>query len=82
MLGHNLELLCDRVLKYPDRVRNLYFTFLFFLRAVTKGVSLLRTTCGTPNYVAPEHLALVIFIHNLIALQVQHLNCRAHYDWI
>nr|CAD1824809.1 unnamed protein product [Ananas comosus var. bracteatus] len=28
------------------------------------------------------HLALVIFIHNLIALQVQHLNCRAHYDWI
>nr|CAD1818607.1 unnamed protein product [Ananas comosus var. bracteatus] len=28
------------------------------------------------------HLTLVIFIHNLIALQVQHLNCRAHYDWI
>ncbi|OAY76495.1 hypothetical protein ACMD2_24302, partial [Ananas comosus] len=28
------------------------------------------------------HLAFVIFIHNLIALQVQHLNCRAHYDWI
>uniref|UniRef100_A0A6V7QS61 Endoplasmic reticulum oxidoreductin-1-like n=1 Tax=Ananas comosus var. bracteatus TaxID=296719 RepID=A0A6V7QS61_ANACO len=34
--GHNLELLYDRVLKYPDRVRNLYFTFLFVLRAVTK----------------------------------------------
>ncbi|OAY80293.1 Anaphase-promoting complex subunit 1 [Ananas comosus] len=28
------------------------------------------------------YLALVIFIHNLIALQVQHLNCRAHHGWI
>ena len=26
----------DRVLRYPDRVRNLYFTFLFVLRAMTK----------------------------------------------
>uniref|UniRef100_A0A1D1YM89 Endoplasmic oxidoreductin-1 n=1 Tax=Anthurium amnicola TaxID=1678845 RepID=A0A1D1YM89_9ARAE len=35
--GHNLELLYDRVLRHPDRVRNLYFTFLFVLRAVTKA---------------------------------------------
>lgn len=34
--GNNLELMYDRVLRYPDRVRNLYFTFLFVLRAVTK----------------------------------------------
>lgn len=34
--GQNLTLLQDRVLRYPDRVRNLYFTFLFVLRAVTK----------------------------------------------
>ena len=34
--GQNLTLLYDRVLRYPDRVRNLYFTFLFVLRAVTK----------------------------------------------
>lgn len=34
--GQNLELLNDRVLSYPERVRNLYFTFLFVLRAVTK----------------------------------------------
>lgn len=34
--GENLELMYDRVLRYPDRVRNLYFTFLFVLRAVTK----------------------------------------------
>ncbi|KAK6934787.1 Endoplasmic reticulum oxidoreductin 1 [Dillenia turbinata] len=35
--GHNLQLMNDRVLRYPDRVRNLYFTFLFVLRAVTKA---------------------------------------------
>ncbi|GMH25623.1 hypothetical protein Nepgr_027466 [Nepenthes gracilis] len=35
--GQNLELMRDRVLGYPERVRNLYFTFLFVLRAVTKA---------------------------------------------
>lgn len=34
--GQNLDLMYDRVLRYPERVRNLYFTFLFVLRAVTK----------------------------------------------
>ena len=34
--GQNMDLLYDRVLKYPDRVQNLYFTFLFGLHAVTK----------------------------------------------
>ncbi|OAY81645.1 hypothetical protein ACMD2_12383, partial [Ananas comosus] len=49
-----------------------------------------RFLCSARTCVAFEHLflllvthlALVIFIHNLVALQVQHLNCRAHYDWI
>ncbi|XP_072991315.1 endoplasmic reticulum oxidoreductin-1-like [Typha latifolia] len=40
--GHNLHLLYDRVLKYPDRVRNLYFTFLFVLRAATKAANYLE----------------------------------------
>ncbi|KAL0407508.1 UNVERIFIED_CONTAM: Endoplasmic reticulum oxidoreductin-2 [Sesamum latifolium] len=39
--GQNLSLLYDRVLKYPDRVRNLYFTFLFVLRSVTKAADYL-----------------------------------------
>lgn len=42
MWGQNLELLHDRVLRYPDRVRNLYFTFLFVLRAVTKAADYLE----------------------------------------
>ncbi|KAK2642906.1 hypothetical protein Ddye_024669 [Dipteronia dyeriana] len=40
--GENLKLLYDRVLRYPDRVRNLYFTFLFVLRAVTKAADYLE----------------------------------------
>ncbi|KAJ9560690.1 hypothetical protein OSB04_005850 [Centaurea solstitialis] len=39
--GTNLELMHDRVLKHPDRVQNLYFTFLFVLRAVTKAAAYL-----------------------------------------
>lgn len=35
--GPNPDLMYDRVLQYPDRVRNLYFTYLFVLRAVTKA---------------------------------------------
>ncbi|KAJ8532257.1 hypothetical protein K7X08_012180 [Anisodus acutangulus] len=35
--GTNPDLMYDRVLQYPDRVRNLYFTLLFVLRAVTKA---------------------------------------------
>lgn len=34
----------DRVLRYPERVKNLYFTFLFVLRSVTK-VSVLALRC-------------------------------------
>ncbi|KAK3000632.1 hypothetical protein RJ639_020759 [Escallonia herrerae] len=40
--GQNLELMHNRVLKHPDRVRNLYFTFLFVLRAVTKAADYLE----------------------------------------
>ncbi|KAL8148681.1 hypothetical protein AgCh_005876 [Apium graveolens] len=35
--GENLPLMYDRVLRYPDRVKNLYFTYLFVLRALTKA---------------------------------------------
>ncbi|XP_010537663.1 PREDICTED: endoplasmic reticulum oxidoreductin-1 [Tarenaya hassleriana] len=40
--GQNIELMYDRVLRYPDRVRNLYFTYLFVLRAVTKATEYLE----------------------------------------
>ncbi|XP_073280766.1 endoplasmic reticulum oxidoreductin-1-like [Primulina huaijiensis] len=40
--GRNLELMYDRVFWFPDRVRNLYFTFMFVLRAVAKAASYLE----------------------------------------
>ncbi|KAK8580523.1 hypothetical protein V6N13_143604 [Hibiscus sabdariffa] len=40
--GHNLDLLYNRVLRYQNRVQNLYFTFLFVLRAVTKATDYLE----------------------------------------
>ncbi|GAB4829378.1 Endoplasmic reticulum oxidoreductin-2 [Ancistrocladus abbreviatus] len=40
--GRNLPLMHDRVLRYPDRVGNLYFTFLFVLRAVLKAADYLE----------------------------------------
>lgn len=40
--GRNQKLMDDRVLNHPDRVQNLYFTFLFVLRAVTKATNYLK----------------------------------------
>lgn len=40
--GANLQLMHDRVLKHPERVQNLYFTYLFVLRAVMKAAPYLE----------------------------------------
>nr|VDD64239.1 unnamed protein product [Brassica oleracea] len=37
--GQNIELMYDRILRHPDRVRNMYFTYLFVLRALTSLLS-------------------------------------------
>ncbi|KAG0576259.1 hypothetical protein KC19_5G067400 [Ceratodon purpureus] len=39
--GRNTSLMHDRVLQHPERVQNLYFTYLFVLRAVIKAQSYL-----------------------------------------
>jgi hypothetical protein len=39
--GKNTSLMHDRVLQHPERVQNLYFTYLFVLRAVIKAESYL-----------------------------------------
>uniref|UniRef100_A0A7N0RE63 Endoplasmic reticulum oxidoreductin 1 n=1 Tax=Kalanchoe fedtschenkoi TaxID=63787 RepID=A0A7N0RE63_KALFE len=48
--GQNMTLMYDRVLKHPDRISNLYFTFLFVLRAVTKAADYFeQAEYGTGN---------------------------------
>ncbi|XP_057853005.2 endoplasmic reticulum oxidoreductin-1 [Cryptomeria japonica] len=54
--GPNPTLLYERVLKHPDRVRNLYFTYLFVLRAVTKaGDYLSQAEYSTDNSVEEQN---------------------------
>jgi hypothetical protein len=48
----NLSIFADRLAAYPDRLQNIYFTWLFLLRALKKAEPKLRDydfTCGTPE---------------------------------
>ncbi|XP_068645537.1 endoplasmic reticulum oxidoreductin-1-like [Aristolochia californica] len=70
--GQNLELMYDRVLRYPDRVKNLYFTYLFVLRAVMKAADYLeQAEYDTGNPV--EDLKT----HSLVKQLVYHPKSRA-----
>lgn len=65
--GPNLTLLYERVLKHPDRVENLYFTFLFVLRAVTKAADyLLEAEYSTGNSDEDQNTGALIkeLVHN------------------
>ncbi|KAI3675082.1 hypothetical protein L1987_84666 [Smallanthus sonchifolius] len=63
--GSNLRLMHDRVLKHFDHVENLYFTFLFVLRAVTKAASYLdQAEYDSGNHV--EDLRAQFLIRQLV----------------
>ncbi|KAL2633645.1 hypothetical protein R1flu_005124 [Riccia fluitans] len=56
--GANPVMLYSRVLQFPDRVQNLYFTFLFVLRAVTKASDYLaQAEYSTGNQVEDKRTA-------------------------
>lgn len=79
MWGQNLELLYDRVLRYPDRVRNLYFTFLFVLRAATKAADFLEQaeySTGNPD----EDLKTQSLVRQLVYNPVLQAACPVPYD--
>eukprot|EP00253_Pinus_taeda_P019913 PITA_19913 len=69
--GPHPILLYERVLKYPERVRNLYFTFLFVLRAVTKAADYLsQAEYSTGNPLEDKHTqSLIIQLVNNRQLQ-------------
>ncbi|KAG1334131.1 endoplasmic reticulum oxidoreductin-1 [Cocos nucifera] len=77
--GKNLELLYDRVLRHPDRVRNLYFTFLFVLRAVTKAADYLEQAdydTGNPE----EDLKTQSLVRQLVYNQKLRSACPLPFD--
>ncbi|MFS7929453.1 putative endoplasmic reticulum oxidoreductin 1, ERO1-like superfamily [Helianthus anomalus] len=70
--GANLQLMYDRVLKHPERVQNLYFTFLFVLRAVTKAATYLEQA----EYDSGNHLE-DLKAHSLIRQLVHNPKLQA-----
>ncbi|MBA0720247.1 hypothetical protein Golax_007877 [Gossypium laxum] len=65
--GHNLDLMYNRVLRYPNRVQNLYFTFLFVLRAVTKAADYLEQAeydTGNPTEDLKTHSLMRQLLYN------------------
>ncbi|CAI0544942.1 unnamed protein product [Linum tenue] len=65
--GENLTLMYDRVLRYPERVRNLYFTYLFVLRAVTKTATYLEQAeynTGNPTEDLKAHSLIRQLLYN------------------
>ncbi|KAJ0101939.1 hypothetical protein Patl1_05082 [Pistacia atlantica] len=77
--GQNLELMYNRVLKYQDRVRNLYFTFLFVLRAVTKAADYLeQAEYDTGNHT--EDLKTQSFMKQLLYNPKLQAACPVPFD--
>ncbi|CAL1405976.1 unnamed protein product [Linum trigynum] len=65
--GENLTLMYDRVLRYPERVGNLYFTYLFVLRAVTKTARYLEQAeydIGNPTEDLKAHSLIKQLLYN------------------
>ncbi|KAM0029204.1 putative endoplasmic reticulum oxidoreductin 1, ERO1-like superfamily [Helianthus debilis subsp. tardiflorus] len=75
--GANLQLMYDRVLNHPERVQNLYFTFLFVLGAITKVSAL--STLTRKNFIK---YSLMMFVSNIYIYISQAGPCleEAQYD--
>eukprot|EP00249_Psilotum_nudum_P018259 c26718_g1_i1 orf=619-1977(+) len=60
--GPSPRLVYERVLRHPERVENLYFTFLFVLRAVTKAADyLLQAEYSTGNPFEDRNTLSLVF---------------------
>lgn len=80
--GQNLGLMHDRVLRYPDRVRNLYFTFLFVLRAMRKvSIYHLSLFWDLKSYLISINNFLMLLVFTLqIVLQASAYLEQAEYN--
>ncbi|XP_071698946.1 endoplasmic reticulum oxidoreductin-1-like [Rutidosis leptorrhynchoides] len=76
--GPNFMLMHDRVLKHPDRVENLYFTFLFVLRSVIKAAAYLDQVDYESGNEADD-LAQWMIKH-LVWISKLHVVCALPFD--
>ncbi|XP_074564142.1 endoplasmic reticulum oxidoreductin-1-like [Curcuma longa] len=77
--GPNVELFYDRIWKHPDRVRNLYFIFLFVMRAVTKAADYLeQAEYNTGNPI--EDLKTQSLVRQLVYNPKIHSSCPLPFD--
>ncbi|KAL3502977.1 hypothetical protein ACH5RR_037426 [Cinchona calisaya] len=77
--GKNHDLMYDRVLRYPDHVGNLYFTFLFVLRAVTKAKDYMeQAEYDTGNH--DEDLKTQSLVHQLLYNPKLQAACPLPFD--
>ncbi|KAH7433897.1 hypothetical protein KP509_07G091500 [Ceratopteris richardii] len=77
--GPNVTLLHERVLEYEDRVSNLYFTFLFVLRAVTKAADyLIEAEYNTGNPSDDEQTA--VLVQHLVRNEQLQAACPKPFD--
>ena len=77
--GRNTSLMHERVLKYPERVQNLYFTYLFVLRAVIKAESYLSEAEYSTGNDAEDHLTYKL-VNALVAHDRLRTACPIPFD--
>ncbi|XP_002974086.2 endoplasmic reticulum oxidoreductin-2 [Selaginella moellendorffii] len=77
--GPNYTLLHERVVQYPDRVKNLYFVYLFVLRAVNKASAFLaQAEYSTGNTI--EDATTQLLIKDLVTSQRLLNLCPVPFD--
>mmetsp|Transcript_20147 Transcript_20147/g.33059 ORF Transcript_20147/g.33059 Transcript_20147/m.33059 type:complete len:467 (-) Transcript_20147:141-1541(-) len=60
--GPNVEFYMDRLGKFPDRVKNLYFTYLFMVRAAAKAAHLLAEYSYETGNLAEDKLTRTLVL--------------------
>jgi len=84
--GHNTPLFVERVGRHPERLHNLYFTYVFVLRALSKAAPELETfdySTGHPEEdarAAALMRALVRPDHPLVAAASAAATCQTGFD--
>lgn len=78
--GYNLRLFEERIARHPSRVENLYFTFLFVLRAVVKAKELLVGIDYRTGDTAEDEMAKIL-VNELVLDDRLYEACPLPFDF-